>query len=90
VVGMAESADAPGDLLALPTKALGLSARSLRFLGDLFQTCGGLWGPPWATLFKGIAGGPCTCTLRLNNPGSPADCHRDKKFYKKGALLAPQ
>jgi hypothetical protein len=53
---MADSADAPGDLLALPTKALGLSARSLCLLCDLFQTCGGLWGPPWATLFKGIAG----------------------------------
>src|SRR5262252_2758089 len=26
---------------------------------------------------------PCTCTLRLNTPGSPADWHRSKKSYKK-------
>ena len=56
VVGMAESADAPGDLLALPTDALGLSARSLRLLCDLFQTCGGLWGPTRATLCRCLAG----------------------------------
>jgi len=23
--------------------------------------------------------GPCTCTLRINITGSPADCHRGKK-----------
>src|SRR5215468_3033777 len=32
---------------------------------------------------------PCTCTLRLNTPGSPADCNRSKKSYKKGLSERP-
>jgi NAD(P)H-hydrate repair Nnr-like enzyme with NAD(P)H-hydrate epimerase domain len=31
-----------------------------------------------AAEMQGIRG-PCTCTLRLNTPGSPTDCHRGKK-----------
>jgi hypothetical protein len=27
---------------------------------------------------------PCTCTLRINTPGSPADHCRSKKSYKRG------
>jgi Tn3 transposase DDE domain len=28
---------------------------------------------------RAVFHGPCTCTLRLNTPGSPTDCHRGKK-----------
>ena len=27
---------------------------------------------------------PCTCTLRINTPGSPADRCRSRKSYKRG------
>jgi hypothetical protein len=33
--------------------------------------------------------GPCTCTLRINIPGSPADLHRDKKVCKRGLPWPP-
>jgi hypothetical protein len=36
------------------------------------------------------ADGPCTCTLRINTPASPADHFRSKKSYKRGALIATQ
>src|SRR6266478_7418967 len=28
--------------------------------------------------------GSCTCTLRINTPGSPTDRHKDKKVYMRG------
>ena len=33
--------------------------------------------------------GPCTCTMRINPPGSPVDCHRGKKAYTKGLSGPP-
>jgi hypothetical protein len=56
VVGMADSADAPSDRLALLGEALVLSACSLRFLCDLLQPCSGLGRPTRATLCRRIAG----------------------------------
>ncbi len=32
---------------------------------------------------------PCTCTLRINIPGSPTDRHRGKKSYKRGLSWHP-
>ena len=32
---------------------------------------------------------PCTCTLRVNITGSPADLHRDKKVCKRGPPWPP-
>ena len=55
VVGMANGADALGDVLSLLTEALVLLARGYRFLGDLFETCGGLWGAPRTPFCRGIA-----------------------------------
>ncbi len=33
--------------------------------------------------------GSCTCTLRINTPGSPTDRHKDKKVYKRGLSWHP-
>src|SRR5262249_40354818 len=32
---------------------------------------------------------PCTCTLRINTPGSPTDRHKDKKVYMRGLAWHP-
>jgi hypothetical protein len=53
---MADSADAPADLLSLLAEALVLLVRSLGFLFDLLQTYGLLWGAPWAALCRLITG----------------------------------
>ena len=55
VVGMADGTDALGDLLALRADALKLLARRLRFLCELLQACGGLWGAARAALFRRVA-----------------------------------
>src|SRR2546428_2673248 len=33
--------------------------------------------------------GPCTSSLRINTPGSPVDCHKDKKVYNRGLSWPP-
>jgi hypothetical protein len=33
--------------------------------------------------------GPCTCTLRINTPGSSVDRHRTKKVYTRGLSWPP-
>ena len=60
---MTDSANALGDLLALPAEALVLSARRLRLLCDLFQTCGGFGGPTRPTL--------CRCIIGILEPFLP-------------------
>src|SRR3989442_1057340 len=35
------------------------------------------------------ADGSCTCTLRINTPGSPTDRYKDKKVYKRGLSWHP-
>ena len=48
--------DALGDLLSLRADALELLARRLRFLFELLQACGGLWGATRAALLRRVAG----------------------------------
>ena len=47
-------------------------------------TSGGLPRSCWSKVRQRAIIGPCTCTLRINTTGSPADCHRVKKAYKRG------
>jgi hypothetical protein len=55
VVGLAEATDARGDLLSLGAEALALLARRLRFLGELLQAGGGLWGATRPPLCRRVA-----------------------------------
>src|SRR5439155_14893354 len=52
VVGVADATDALGDLLSLCADALELLARRLRFLCELFQAGGGLWGATRPPFFR--------------------------------------
>jgi hypothetical protein len=56
VVGVANGADALGDLFALPGEPLVLVACGLDILGHLLQARCRLWGAAWATLVR-LAGG---------------------------------
>src|SRR4051794_13248757 len=55
MVGLADGADALGNLLALRTDALTLWVCRLRFLGELLQACGGLWGTARSPIFRRVA-----------------------------------
>jgi hypothetical protein len=55
VVSRAKGAEALGDVRSLRPEALGLWARGGRFLGDLGEPCGGLWGAPRPPCCRGIA-----------------------------------
>ncbi len=55
VVGLTDATDALGDLLSLGADALKFLARRLRFLFNLLQACGCLWGATWAALVRGVA-----------------------------------
>ena len=50
MVGVADGADALGDLRALPGEALGLVTRGFHHLGDLLQACDALRRTARATL----------------------------------------
>jgi hypothetical protein len=52
VVGVADGADALGELLTLAGEPLGLLASCVHFLLDLFQARRRLWGMPWTTLCR--------------------------------------
>jgi len=56
VVGMADGANTPRDLLSLLAEALVLLARSFGSLFDLLQAGGCLWRAIWAALFRLITG----------------------------------
>ena len=55
VIGLADATDALGDLLALGADAMELLARRLRFLGELLQAWGGLWGATRPPLCRRVA-----------------------------------
>jgi hypothetical protein len=63
MVGMAHGADTLGDLRALRAEALGLLVRGCRFLCDLGEADGGLWGATRTLFFRG---GACALTLLLS------------------------
>ena len=52
MVGVADGADALGDLLALPGEALVLLASGFHVLRDLLQARCRLWGPARTTLCR--------------------------------------
>src|SRR4029453_12474888 len=52
VVGVANGANALGDLLALPAEALMLLASGFHFLPTLLQTWKHLWGASWTALCR--------------------------------------
>src|SRR5438874_12423848 len=56
VVGLADGTDALSDLLSLRAEALVFEARRLRFLCELLQACGGLWGATRPPFFSCVAG----------------------------------
>ena len=66
--------DALGDLLSLRADALVLLARRLRFLFELLQACGGLWGATWPALVQArrLRPGSCPCTCSSRSCASVA------------------
>src|SRR4029453_2615514 len=55
VVDLADATDALGDLLSLGADAFELLARRVRFLCELLQACGGLWGATRPPFFRRVA-----------------------------------
>ena len=55
VVGLADGTDALRDLLSRRAEALVLEARRVRFLCELLQACGGLWGATRPPFFSCVA-----------------------------------
>src|SRR5207237_10279729 len=88
VVGLADGTDALSDLFSLRAEALVLEARRLRFLFELLQAGGGLWGATRTPFFRCVAralklplslrkpllrlGGRLCCRPLLGGPGAGA------------------
>jgi SAM-dependent methyltransferase len=91
---LAKSLDAlkPGGVLALVTSHYTLDKQDPALRAQLAQQAdflGAIRLPAEAFQQEGTRG-PCTCTLRINPPGSPADLHRDKKVCKRGLPRHPR